>query len=347
MNNTICFPAEWTEQDAVLMALPHKATDWADMLGEVQNCFWEIINAITKHDEPVILLVPDRQNFDEAKHRFSEKVCPVIVPTNDTWARDFCPVFIYKDGVPVCLDFKFNGWGLKFAADKDNLISGTLACRNIFSEKSGYRNLLNFVLEGGSLESDGEGTLLTTAQCLLSPNRNGEWNRPQIETYLKEHLGLSRILWLNSGFLEGDDTDSHIDTLARFCDTETITYVKCSSPNDIHFEALANMEDELKKFCTPAGKPYRLLPLPMAEPVFFDGERLPATYANFLIVNKAVLVPTYNSPLDDEAIKIISSAFPDRKVVGVNCNALIKQHGSLHCVTMQLPKGSINPNFLA
>jgi agmatine/peptidylarginine deiminase len=334
----IVLPAEWAPQSAVMLAWPHSDTDWADMLHEVKDCFSEIIHAISRHQD-VLLLVHDDAELKAVEGTFNNRVHCVITPTNDTWARDFGPIFISKDNKPVLLDFKFNGWGLKFGADKDNLISGNLFRQGIFSQQVEYVNRLNFVLEGGSLESDGLGTLLTTSECLLSPNRNGEWNRTQIETYLKENLGFKRVLWVNNGYLAGDDTDSHIDTLARLCDAETIAYVKCDDANDEHFEALLKMEQELKEFVTDKGKPYKLVPLPMAQPVYDGNDRLPATYANFLIINGAVLVPTYNSPLDKIALAQLAPAFPNREIIGIDCSALIKQHGSLHCVTMQMPEG--------
>ena len=294
-----------------------------------------------RFDQTVILLVPDKECSEFVAAKFGNRVRPLIIPTNDTWARDFGAIFVRDGNTNVCCDFKFNGWGLKFAADKDNLITGAMTCKNIFADEVSYLNRLNFVLEGGSLETDGEGTLLTTAECLLSPNRNGQWDRIAIEEYLKQTLGLKRVLWLNNGSIAGDDTDSHIDTLARFCNPETIAYAKCYDKKDVNFEPLSYMEDELKTFLTSDGKPYKLVPLPMPEAIYFDGERLPATYANFLIINNAVLVPTYSSPRDKEAIEILSALFPEREVVGINCNALIKQHGSLHCVTMQFPAGTV------
>ncbi|MDR1610043.1 MAG: agmatine deiminase family protein, partial [Candidatus Symbiothrix sp.] len=203
----------------------------------------------------------------------------------------------------------------------------------------GYQDMLHVVLEGGSIESDGEGTLLTTSRCLLSKNRNEYKSKEEIAGYFQMIFGLKRILWLNKGYLAGDDTDSHIDTLARFCDSQTIAYVQCTDESDEHFKELSQMERELQKFKTPDGKPYRLIPLPMAEPVYEDDERLPATYANFLIINGAVLMPGYNSPLDEIARLQLQQAFPDREIISIDCLPLIKQHGSLHCVTMQLPEG--------
>ena len=238
-------------------------------------------------------------------------------------------------------DFKFNGWGLKFAADKDNLITSRLFDSGMF--KGEYSNNLNFVLEGGSIESDGKGTLLTTRECLLSKNRNGQSSKEEIQAYLEKVFGISRVLWLDHGYLSGDDTDSHIDTLARLAPNDTILYVSTDDERDEHFTELKAMECQRQSFTTADGAKYKLLPLPLPTPIFADGERLPATYANFLIGNGFVLVPIYGQESNDsEAMSIISSAFPDRKVLGVDCRALIKQHGSLHCVTMQFPKNSLN-----
>ena len=201
---------------------------------------------------------------------------------------------------------------------------------------------MHCVLEGGSIESDGRGTILTTSTCLLSENRNEYMDRAELSDYLQLVFGADRVLWLDHGFLSGDDTDSHVDTLARFCDPETIAYVSCEDPDDPHFEELSLMEQELHRFTTKAGKPYRLIALPMADRVVLDGVRLPATYANFLIINGAVLMPTYHSPKDSLAEAQLQKAFPDREIVGVDCRALIQQHGSLHCVTMQYPEGFLN-----
>ena len=186
------------------------------------------------------------------------------------------------------------------------------------------------------------GTLLTTTECLLSPHRNGKLNQVEIEEDLKSTFHLQKVLWLDHGYLAGDDTDSHIDTLARFCSTDTIAYVKCDNTEDEHYEALHAMEEQLKTFRTLAGEPYRLLALPMADKVEEDGERLPATYANFLIMNDAILYPTYQQPDNDrKAGEVLQQAFPKHQVIGIDCRALIKQHGSLHCVTMQYPSGVI------
>ena len=252
---------------------------------------------------------------------------------------------IKKEYTPLearMLDFCFNGWGMKFAAHKDNLINSHLFKTGALN--GDYINCRNFVLEGGSIESDGEGTLLTTSPCLLAPNRNDTLSRKDIEAYLMERFNLRQVLWLDYGYLAGDDTDSHVDTLARLCPDHTITYVQCVDKDDEHYGALRSMEDQLKTFRTLDGDPYRLLPLPMPEAIYDeDGERLPATYANFLIMNEAVLYPTYAQPENDaRAAQVLAEAFPGREIVGIDCRALIKQHGPLHCVTMQYPESVKN-----
>lgn len=330
-------PAEWAEQQFVQLTWPHENTDWADMLDEVNECFVNIARAIIQHEELLIVCT----DTDEVEHFFTEdeltKITFAEMPTNDTWARDHGGITVMEDGKPVIYDFTFNGWGMKFAANFDNLITRKLYTAGIFGD-SGHRNCYNFILEGGSIESDGEGTLLTTAECLLSENRNN-LSEDDMEEKLKEYFGLKQVLWLNHGYLAGDDTDSHVDTLARLCDRSTIAYVKCDDENDEHFLELKKMKKELRQFKTPEGGYYRLIPLPMADAVYDEnGERLPATYANFLIINGAVLMPTYNSPKDEIAKVQLQKAFPDREIVGIDCRALIKQHGSLHCVTMQYPK---------
>lgn len=332
-------PAEWERQSGIQLTWPHARTDWAYMLEEVQACFKEIAREVALR-QPLLIVTPEpeavcRQIADEvnmANVRFLK------CDTNDTWARDHGAITLMDTDGPSLLDFKFNGWGLKFASDKDNLITRRAVEAGLLHGR--YVNRLNFVLEGGSIESDGRGTLLTTSECLLSPNRNGQMNRGEIEEYLRSAFHLQRILWLDHGYLAGDDTDSHIDTLARLCPDDTIVYVQCLDPTDEHYKALRRMEEQLKTFCTLSGEPYRLLPLPMADCIEEEGERLPATYANFLILNDAVLYPTYRQPEKDAAARdVLQKAFPKHEVVGIDCRALIKQHGSLHCVTMQYPAG--------
>ena len=332
-------PAEWEPHGAVMLSWPHKDTDWAPVLDEAIDCFVEIAKAIAR-EETLIVVAPDveepRRVLDCEK--LPNRILYLTVPTNDTWARDFGPITAEHDGNPVICDFKFNGWGLKFPADKDNLI--TRAMCNTGLLRGRYSNELSFVLEGGSIESDGQGTLMTTSQCLLSPNRNGAMSRDEIEEYLKSRFGLDRVLWLDYGALEGDDTDSHIDTLARLAPNDTILYVGTDDVTDSHYDELNKMKLQLQSFVTASGQPYNLIELPLPDAVYDEeGNRLPATYANFLIMNHSILMPVYRQPQKDElAAQIIKIAFPDHQVVKIDCSVLIKQHGSLHCVTMQVPE---------
>jgi agmatine deiminase len=333
-------PAEWEPQSAVQLTFPHKDTDWVSVLDEVMPCFVQIAKNISRF-QPVLIVC---NGIKETRTWFGDTDLQnflwVEAPSNDTWARDHGAITLEENGNPVLLDFVFNGWGLKFPADKDNRITQHLDNKGVFNAEIRPGGI---VLEGGALESDGLGTLLTTAECMLSPNRNPHLSKAQLETYLKDCFGLERILWLNHGYLAGDDTDSHIDTLARFCSADTIAYVKCNDASDEHFDALQQMEAELLQFKTFDGAPYKLVPLPWPDACFdTDGNRLPATYANFLIINGAVLVPTYRVPQDEEALRIFNTIFPDREVIGIDCSALILQHGSLHCVTMQYPLNVVN-----
>ncbi|WP_300725442.1 agmatine deiminase family protein [uncultured Bacteroides sp.] len=337
MENNYFLPSEWYPQSYIQLTWPHAETDWAYMLDEVEACFLQLAKAIASR-QPLLLVAPEFPKVLE-DFEYKDNLYFVSCPTNDTWARDHSFITLLQDnGTPLLLDFCFNGWGMKFAACKDNLINSRLKDAGVLNGE--YINCRNFVLEGGSIESDGEGTLLTTAPCLLAPNRNDTMTKDDIEKYLKERFNLKQVLWIDHGYLAGDDTDSHVDTLARLCPDNTIVYVQCNDTEDEHYTELHAMEEQLKTFRTTDGRPYRLLPLPMAEATFDEeGERLPATYANFLVMNKAVLYPTYNQPENDkQAARILAEAFPGREIVGIDCRALIKQHGSLHCVTMQYPE---------
>ena len=331
-------PAEWEPQSAIQLTFPHADTDWAEVLDEVLPCFLAIAAAVSRFEK--VLLVCDnvmRVRDDLAGNIENYRL--IQIPSNDTWARDHGGITVFENENPVILDFAFNGWGLKFPADKDNLITRHLYEKGVFKAEIRHGGI---VLEGGGIESDGLGTLLTTAECMLSPNRNPHLDKTQIEEHLKALFGLERVLWLHHGYLAGDDTDSHIDTLARFCDPDTIAYIKCPDPSDEHFDALQKMEAELRAFRKADGSPYRLVPLPWPDACYdSEGHRLPATYANFLIINGAVLVPTYRVSQDAEALEVFKTIFPDREIIGIDCRPLILQHGSLHCVTMQYPAGVV------
>lgn len=332
---------EWGKVRCVQLTWPHADTDWGYMLEEVTACYLQLAYAIASRTHLLIITPHPESLHTLLSTKFPKFVLDNITifscPTNDTWARDHGPITCAThDGHLQILDFKFNGWGGKFEATLDNKITQALTTAGIVS--GDYIDHLDFELEGGSIESDGEGTLLTTSECLLNPNRNPEYSKEDIEIRLKEWFGLDRILWLDHGYLTGDDTDSHIDTLARLCPNNTIAYVQCTDPTDEHYEALQAMESQLRTFTTTEGTPYKLVPLPMAAPAYDeDGERLPATYANYLVVNNAVLYPTYATPqIDKIAAEQLAKAFPGYELVGIDCTALIRQHGSLHCATMQL-----------
>lgn len=330
-------PAEWEPCQAVLMAWPHADTDWNPILGQAEECFAAIAAAIAPY-APVVMLTPD---VERTRHCLAgidpSRVILQPARTNDTWTRDYGPVTVCSHGRMLPLDFKFNGWGLKFAADLDNMVTSVLAREGLF--RTMPENHLGFVLEGGSIESDGRGTVLTTDSCLLNPNRNGGMTRSEILQYIKEATGADRVVSLHAGELIGDDTDGHIDTLARFAPPgDVIFHTGCSDSSDAHYRSLADMAAELRALRTTDGRPYHLVELPLPDPITdSEGRRLPATYANFLIVNGAVILPVYGQPLKDRmAADLIATAMPDYKVVPVDCRTLVLQHGSLHCSTMQL-----------
>ncbi len=333
-------PAEWEDQDGVLLAWPHAGTDWAPYLTQVEPVFAEIARQIARR-ERLIIIAPEPERVRDllsAAQVNENAVRYFALPNNDTWARDFGPLTVLENGRALLLDFGFNGWGLKFACNFDNMISRRLRDAGAFGATA--MKTEGMIFEGGSIESDGSGTLLTTADCLLEANRNPHLSRAQIEERMKRLLGARRVLWLENGYLAGDDTDSHIDTLARFAPNDTIIYSACDDPKDEHFAALQSMAAELEGMRTANDQPYTLIPLPWPRPCYDEkNQRLPATYANFLVINGAVLVPVYGDPRDEAALLAIERAFPGREVVGIDCRPLILQHGSLHCVTMQLPKG--------
>lgn len=317
-------------------------------MADVEPVFEAIAKAVLSFEHLVISceFVARLQQLGQQLNAYAEgnglpgRVITVPAPANDTWARDHGPITVDTADGPALLDFRFNAWGDKFPWEKDDALNRHLANAGVFGKHP--LQPVDFVLEGGSIESDGAGTLLTTSECLLTPSRNPSMDRTAIEQLLEEVLGVDRILWLNHGYLAGDDTDSHIDTLARFCAPDHICYVTCPDVADEHYSALAAMEEELQEFRQADGTPYRLTPLPWPDPIYDeDGERLPATYANFLIINGAVLLPVYDVPQDEEAVRIMAGIFPDREIIPIDCRPLIYQHGSLHCVTMQIPAGVV------
>lgn len=340
MTDAFRFPAEWEPQSAVLIAWPHAETDWAERLGEVEETYVALVAALTRF-EPVVICVADEdlQTYAEARLRSARvdmaKVRFVPAEYDDTWLRDTGPITLRADDRFKQLDFRFTGWGGKYQASRDDLLVGELSGMNLFHNY--FVQSIDFALEGGAIETDGEGSLLTTWQCLHE--RHPEASREDLSARLADWLQQDRVLWLDRGYLEGDDTDAHIDTLARFAGPEAIVFQACDDPADSHYAELGAMADEIAALRTRDGKPYRLFPLPWAQPIVDEGRRLAASYANFLIANGAVLMPAYGDPADAKAAAVLAEAFPDREIVQVPCRSLIWQNGSLHCITMQLPAG--------
>jgi len=330
----ITMPAEWEKQQCVLMSFPHEETDWNEGdLNEALSPFIRIAQAIA-YAQAVYIICKDKTKI-ASMFCSTRNMTFIEIPTNDTWIRDYGYISIKENGEKKLLDFTFDGWGGKFEATLDNIVNTAL-------HKKGYMGTtplqpIDFVLEGGSIENDGEGTILTTTSCLCNPNRNGGLSKKEVEEKLTMLLGTKRVLWLDDGYLAGDDTDSHIDTLARFVNKETIAYVKCDNTKDEHYEALHKMEQQLQTFKTLEGKPYNLIALPMTDAIYSDNkERLPASYANFLICNGALIYPTYSDKNDKIVHEIFVGLFPDKEIIPINCLKLIEQGGSLHCSTMHV-----------
>lgn len=329
-------PPEWAPQDSVMLTWPHEATDWKPYLSEITETFLQLSEIIASH-EHLIIATPKPDNVrsllaNRLDNQAMSNVSIYLCQSNDTWARDHGPISLSNGEL---LDFKFNGWGEKFDWKKDNEITHTLFCQDAFKGK--LVDYTDFVLEGGSIESNGKGTIMTTSFCLLAKNRNQPLTKEQIEVELKRRLCADNVIWIDHGHLIGDDTDGHIDTIVRFAPDDTLIYVGCDDKDDEQYSDFMLLELQLKSLRNKDGKPFHLIRLPMPYPVYDGFERLPATYANYLVINGAVIVPTYHQEeLDDKAMSLIGSAFPNREVIGVDASTIIRQHGSIHCLTMQL-----------
>ena len=343
-SETFDLPPEWAPQSGVMLTWPHEGTIWADMLDDIDAVFTNVAKQIALREKVIITCFDKRHeqhivSLLEKNGVYLHNVATFLAPCDDVWVRDHGPLTVFKQGKPVLLDFTFNGWGSKYPAEQDNEITRALHTQLAFANTAIMS--LDIVLEGGAIETDGKGTLLTTSSCLLAKTRNPNLSKADIAEKLRQLLGMQRVLWLEHGHLAGDDTDGHIDTLARFTDAHTICYITCSDPADEHYADLKAMEKELQQFKDYEGNPYKLVPLPWptAQYAKYDGRRLPVTYANFLIINGAVLVPTYNDPADAEALRIIAQCFPQHEIVAIDCAPAVQWYGSLHCMTMQLPEG--------
>ena len=340
MTDTLRFPAEWEPQEAILVAWPHAGTDWAERLAEVEETYIALVQAVTRYQPAWICVADDDlQTYAEARLRSARvdmtKVRFVPFDYDDTWLRDSGPITLREgDGFRV-LDFRFTAWGGKFEAGRDDRLVEALAQQGLFG--GAPRQRIDFALEGGGIETDGDGTLLTTWHCLHE--RHPQASREDLDARLRQWLAQDRVLWLDHGYLEGDDTDAHIDTLARFAPGDAIVFQACDDPADSHHAELQAMAADIAALRTADGRPYRLFPLPWARPIVDNGRRLAASYANYLVINGAVLIPAYGDRADDAAAAVLALAYPGRDIVQVPCRPLIWQNGSLHCITMQLPAG--------
>ena len=339
-NLNVFLPAEWHPQSGLQLTWPHERTDWRPYLDEARLTFEQLAEAVATHERLIVVTPHCGETAAELKAALTPRafanVSVVHCATHDTWARDHGPISLIGPTNVVC-DFTFNGWGEKFPWKTDNAITARLFKAGLFHAQH-YKT--EFVLEGGSIESDGQGTLLTTSTCLLAPHRNQPLTREQIEQRLKATLHVERVLWLDHGNVVGDDTDGHVDTIVRMAPDDTLLYMRVDDEADPMFADFQALERQLHTLRTLSGKPYRLLPLPTPRPILYDGERLPATYANFVIINGAVIVPTYKQPdLDAQALATVGDAFPGREVIGIDATVITRQHGSLHCLTMQYPEG--------
>jgi agmatine deiminase len=351
MTQQYSLPAEWHDQDAILITWPHSQSAWEEMLDRVEQTYFDLVVAISAY-QAVVIQTHETLDVESLAQQLSSQGANlgncffVSMNSNDTWARDHGPITVVdQNNQPLCLNFRFNGWGGKFESRLDDELNTQLVKKSALNKSFN----IDWVLEGGSIESDGNGTLLTTRHCVLNPNRNGDIDQQALTDKLKLWFGCEQVIYLRNGELEGDDTDAHIDTLARFAPDNSIVFQGCQDESDAHFNSLQQMKHELTKVKNIDGELFRLYELPLPQAKFAeDGHRLPATYANFLITNQAVLVPTYNDKSDKLALEIIKAAFPSRSVKGIDASLLIEEHGSLHCITMQLPKGSMNysGNFL-
>jgi agmatine deiminase len=316
--------AEWEEQSFVQLMFPHSQSDWGEYLDEVIEVFENIALNIAKYQKCLVCYSEDNtiQNIKSNPNIIFEKI-----NSNDTWCRDFGGITVVDNNKYKILDFQFNGWGDKFDASLDNDIT-----KSIFSNI----NTIDFILEGGAIDINSKGVLLTTKECLLSSTRNKNFTPNMIEDTLKKYLGATKVLWLENGSLEGDDTDSHIDMLARFLDDNTIVYQSCDDIDDINYTPLKNMENELKTIAKKEN--FELIAMPHISAKYYDKERLPASYINFLFINNAILVPTYQDKNDTKALNIFKDKFPNKDIIAIDCTNIIRQHGSLHCLSMQYPK---------
>ena len=335
------FPAEWEKQSAVLIAWPHKTGDFGTRLESVEQSYSVIADTITQYQRLIIVCRDDsHQQHIKALIGNHNDIDFIHATVNDIWVRDTVFLSVEQEGVISHLNFLFNGWGDKYLHQNDNALNHKLLNAKPFKGKA--HKDVDFILEGGSVDSDGIDTILTTKQCLLNPNRNKGLTQQDIEQQLLLHLGAKRVLWLDQENLTGDDADAHIDSLARFCSANTIAYTSCDDADDPHYTGLKFMEQQLQDLRNQANEPYHLVPLPLPKPIVDEeGQQLPANYANFLIINHAVLAPVYGDAMDDVALARLAECFPHHEILPIPCRPLVYQYGSLHSMTMQFPEGIV------
>ena len=340
---SIRFPNEGELSSAILLAWPHEDTDWQPWLDKIERCYRDFVAQLSQHAKVIVLCrdTHHQQHIQKILNASNADFNSIhFIPTtyNDTWIRDYGPITVLNNEHVQLLNFKFNAWGDKYKASDDDAVNTFLQQQNCFSVEL---KTLDIILEGGSIDTDGQGTLITTSHCLISDSRNPLMQKQEWEKFFTQQFGIQKVLWLDHGGLIGDDTDSHVDMLARFCDDETIAYTSCEDTSDVHYTPLIKMKQQLASFTTLSNKPYKLIALPMPKAIIDDGERLPASYANFLILNNAVFVPCYDDPADNIALSRLRECFPRHNIIGVNARALIQQYGSLHCASMQVPLSAL------
>jgi agmatine/peptidylarginine deiminase len=332
-------PPEWAPQAATLLIWPRAGGDWSEQLAPARDAMAAMAATLATRQKVILIAADSECRGSIAAHPDLADPAPQIVelPNNDVWVRDTGPITVFADhGRRRFLDFHFDGWGGRYPSVDDDALAARLHACGALGAGELIRH--DWVLEGGAVESDGTGTLLTTERCLLHGRRNPGLDRKALEKRLAETLGTRRILWLSEGYLEGDDTDGHIDTLARFAAPDHIVHQGCDNPADEHHRPLAAMAQELSTLRTSGGRPYRLTALPLPTPQYDDdGRRLPAGYANFLLANGMLLAPAYDDPADAKAHAALANCFPDRGLIAIDCRALIRQNGALHCAAMQIP----------
>ena len=332
-------PAEWELHEGTWLAWPHNKEHWPGNFDPIPKVYSELIRILAS-SEKVFICINDAAAEETARKVLkengvnSDQVIFHHIPTNSSWTRDFGPIFVRdSNGNRVITDWIFNSWGGKYPPwDLDDIVPQYVS--KIFKLPVVEPGI---VLEGGSIDVNGKGTLLTTEQCLLNQNRNPHLNRKQIEDYLGKYLSVTNILWLKEGII-GDDTDGHIDDIARFVDSNTVVCVVEENESDENYEILRRNFEDLKIMRDQDGRALNVIPLPMPDPVIYEGNRLPASYANFYIANSAVIVPTFRCKQDDQAIRILRELFPAREVIGIDCVDLVWGLGTFHCSTQQQPR---------